>query len=309
MAKRKALGRGLSALIPVPGESAGAQIASAPGARRERDYFVCPIEQIKPQRGQPRKRFDGVAIDELARSLSEHGVVQPLLVRPAQKRGEYVLVAGERRWRAAQKAGLREVPVIIRTIDEAEAFEMALVENIQREDLDPLEEAEAYQRLVDEHGYTQEALAERVGKDRSTVANSMRLLKLPEGARRALADGRISSGHARALLVLDGAPGKGRLMQKALAQIDKKALSVRQAEVLVKRLKLEAEGGAAAAAGSAGAGGEAQQSANIRDLQERLVRSLKTRVTLQHRKGNKGRIEIHYNSLDELDRLLEMLLR
>ena len=171
--KRQALGRGLSALIP----------DSSPKSAKKKhgDYYLCPVEKIKLGRSQPRQIFDEARLEELAASIKEQGVVQPLIVRPGQS-GTFILVAGERRWRAAQKAGLREVPVVIRSITDKQAFEVALVENIQREDLNPIEEAEAYQRLLEEHGYTQEKLAKRVGRERSTVANSMRLLKLPQAA-------------------------------------------------------------------------------------------------------------------------------
>lgn len=283
--KRKALGRGLSALIP-----------EVPRAEGPADFFRCAIEQIRPSGTQPRQHFDDHALDELVASLREHGMVQPLVVRPAKRPGEYVLVAGERRWRAAQRAGIHEVPVVIRELSDRDAYEIALVENLQREDLNPVEEAEAFAHLIEEHGYSQEQLAQRVGKDRSTIANSLRLLKLPEPARRALISGAISAGHARALLALD----KPRALQQALRATIQRGLSVRQAEGLVKSLARAPAGSAAPAP---------DKSANLRDLEQRLMRALKTRVHVSHKKGGAGRIEIAYSSLDELDRLLKVLLK
>lgn len=284
---RNVLGRGIAALIPDSDDTREHNTSAG-------DYFLCPIERIHPQRGQPRRFFDADRLEELAQSLREQGVVQPLIVRSAAD-GDYELIAGERRWRAAQRAGLHEVPVVIRRADDLEAFELALVENLQREDLNPVEEAEAYQRLLDEHGYTQEELAVRVGKDRSTVANSLRLLKLPEVAQRALVAGAISGGHARALLPLD----KARPIQLALKQVVEKKLSVRQTEAMVRKLKQTEEAPRPPA--------PPESSANARDLQERLSRALGSRVTV-HGTAKKGRLEIHYGSLDELDRLLEVLL-
>jgi ParB family chromosome partitioning protein len=287
---RKALGRGLSALIP---EAPRPRPEEAPPAAI-RDFYNCPIERLRPNRNQPRHHFDEARLQELVRSVAEQGVIQPLVVRPL-KDGEYEIIAGERRWRAAQKAALREVPVVIRDVSEPAAFEMALVENIQRADLNPIEEAEAYERLLAEHSYTQEQLATRVGKDRSTITNSLRLLKLPEITKRALIGGTISAGHGRALLGLE----QPSLIANATQQAVKGELSVRQTETLVKRLRDQAERKADT---------PQTKSANIRDLEERLSRSLKTRVLVHQQRGNRGRIEIRYASLDELDRLLENLL-
>lgn len=281
--KRKALGRGLDALIPV---------AEPRAAGPSGDYYLCPIERIQHQPGQPRQYFDEARLEELAASIREQGVVQPLLVRPGRN-GSFVLVAGERRWRAAQRAGLREVPVVIRSVSDRQAFEMALVENLQREDLNPIEEAEAYRRLLEEHGYTQEQLAERLGRDRSTLANSLRLLKAPEPLQQALISGALSPGHARALLGLE----KPALMKDALRRVVSKGLSVRQAEALVRRWRRPP------------AAPPPARSPNVRDVEERLSRALKTRVRLVSRGKERGRLEINYSSLDELDRLLEVLLR
>ena len=285
--KRKALGRGLSALIPVQDVSPATSVSG--------DYFLCPIERIHPQRGQPRRYFDEDHLGELMRSIREQGVVQPLIVREVDG-GDFELIAGERRWRAAQGAGLHEVPVVIRRADDLEAFELALVENLQRQDLNPVEEAEAYQRLIDEHGYTQEVLAKRVGKDRSTITNALRLLKLPDVAQRALTSGAISGGHARALLPLE----KTRPIQRALKRVLDNQLSVRQTEALVRKLRQPPK--------PAGDSPEATPpSPNVRDLEDRLTRALQTHVSL-HGSAKKGRIEIRYTSLDELDRILEVLM-
>jgi ParB family chromosome partitioning protein len=264
----------------------------APGASGGQ-YFLCPIEKIRPDRDQPRQYFDEERLAELVASIKQQGVVQPLVVRPLGD-DEYVIVVGERRWRAAQKAGLHDVPVVIRDVDELEAFELALVENLHRSDLNPMEEAEGYQRLIEEHGYRQEQLADRLGRDRSTVANTLRLLKLPAPIQKLLRAGGLSPGHARALLPLERAAA----MDQAARQVIKQGLSVRQTEELVRRLKRNAKPKQTP-----------PKSANVQDLEARLARSLKTRVRLQQSSKNKGRIEIAYSSLDELDRILEVLLK
>jgi len=213
--KRPALGRGLSALIP----------GGSPGERK--GVIMLGIEQIQPDRGQPRRYFDETHILELSESIRAKGVLQPLLVR---RDGEgYAIVAGERRWRAAQRAGLREVPCIVRDVSEPEAFELALIENIQREDLNAIEEAEAYQRLIEYHGLTQEELAQRVGKDRSTISNALRLLRLPEPIKLAMSSGALSMGHARALLAL----GDEADLRRAAEKVMNEALSVREAANLL----------------------------------------------------------------------------
>src|SRR5512137_1858861 len=188
MVKKTGLGKGMAALLPVAESVRGS-------------YFSCPIEEIKPHRGQPRKTFSPEKLDELAASIREKGIIQPLVVR--KKSDHYELIAGERRWRAAQKAGLREVPVVIQDVSDDMALEMALIENIQREDLNAVEEAEAYQALMVSLDLSQEELAKRVGKERSTVANALRLLKLPSEIKRDIVEERLTMGHARALLAID----------------------------------------------------------------------------------------------------------
>jgi ParB family chromosome partitioning protein len=278
--KRPALGRGLGALLP----------GASPSERK--GVIHLGIEEIKPQKGQPRRHFDDAHIDELAESIRSKGVLLPLIVR--REDGGYVLVAGERRWRAAQRAGLRELPVMIREVSEKEAFELALIENIQREDLNPLEEAEAYRRLIEEHGLTQEELAARVGKDRSTVANALRLLRLPDAIKHAIVSGQLSMGHARALLALAEEADLRKAAEKVIAE----QLSVRAAEALVQRLKskrLPKEKR------------EAHGSAQVRQLVEKLQRKLGSRVELKD-KGGSGTLEIRYQNLAELDRILESIL-
>jgi ParB family chromosome partitioning protein len=287
---RRALGRGLDALIP-----GGEPTPPPPPVRRE--YFLAPIEDVHPTPDQPRHTFDDAKLEELAQSIRTDGVIQPLVVREraVTDGGGFWLIAGERRWRAAQRAGLHEVPVVVREASPAQAFEMALVENVQRADLNPIEEAEAYRRLSEEYGYTQEQLAERVGKDRTTITNALRLLKLPPTVRSLVSDGELSMGHARALLGLENADVIDLCARKVVG----KALSVRATEELVRRERI---GPVAKPAAS-------EKSTSVKDLEQRLTRKLGTRVQLHDRGGDKGgRIEIPYSSLDELDRLLAILL-
>jgi ParB family transcriptional regulator, chromosome partitioning protein len=277
--KRPALGRGLGALIP----------GGSPAERK--GVMNLGIEEIRPDKAQPRRHFDEVHIEELAESIRSKGVLSPVIVRRSSQ--GYVLVAGERRWRAAQKAGLRELPVMVREVSEKEAFELALIENIQREDLNPVEEAEAYRRLIDEHGLTQEALAARVGKDRSTVANALRLLRLPEAIKRAIVTGELSMGHARALLAIADEGDLKKAAEKVMAD----GLSVRAAEALVQRLKSK----------RLPRPREASTSAQVKHLVEKLQRKLGARVELKD-KGGSGTLEIRYGTLQELDRVLAAIL-
>ena len=289
--KRQALGRGLAALIPAaaaPGPEEHAQ-GKTGGSLRTVD-----IENIHPSGKQPRKRFDDARLNELAESIRSQGIIQPLVVR-IRPAGGFELIAGERRWRAAQRAGLHQVPAIIRDVAEAQAFEMALVENLQREDLNPIEEAEGYQRLVAEFGYTQESLAERVGKERSTVANALRLLKLPPPVRAMVVEGRLSMGHARALLGLED----DAVIERLARQTASRGLSVRQVEALVRREREDPV---------APAPPPEQQSPAARDLALRLQRALSARVKLVESGPGRGHIEIHYGSLDELDAVLAKIL-
>jgi ParB family chromosome partitioning protein len=296
--KRKALGRGLAALIP--GAPASAPPPAAPVRPRGDGLRTLPIEDVHPSAGQPRKAFDDARLDELAASIRAQGIIQPLVVR-LRAAGGYELIAGERRWRAAQRAGLHEVPAVVRDVAEKHAFEMALVENLQREDLNPIEEAQGFERLVEEFGYTQEALAARVGKDRSTVANALRLLRLPDDVRELVVGGRLSMGHARALLGLEAADAIQRLARRVVAR----ELSVRQVELLVRR---ERAGGDAGGAGGARDAVPAGPSASARDLAERLTRALATRVKVVEDGPGKGRLEISFHSLDQLDAVIARIL-
>jgi ParB family chromosome partitioning protein len=293
MEKKRALGRGLDALLPT------APKASAP-AYGDKSVFLCAIEKVRPQKGQPRQHFDARALDELAQSIKEHGLIEPLVVRRVEG-GVLELIAGERRWRAAQKAGLREVMVVVKDISPKGAFELALIENVQREDLNPIELAEAFERLVREHGYTQDKLAVRLGKDRTTVTNVLRLLRLPVRVRQKVVTGELSEGHARALLGASDDRAIGELADKVL----RGKLSVRATEALVRldAAKGNKAKGKAQSSPSAGKG----KTANMRDLETRLGRKLGTKVEVRD-KGGKGEIAIPYPDLDALDRLLDRLL-
>lgn len=286
---RRVLGRGLDALLPPT-----APVSAAPVAPLRRDFFLCPVEEIRPAADQPRRHFAEAALEELAATIREHGVVQPLLVRRESGRDGFLLIAGERRWRAAQRAGLREVPVVVREATARHAFEIALVENLQRQDLDAIEEAEAYARLANDHSLAHEEIARRVGKDRSTVANAIRLLGLPARARQMVVEGQLSAGHARALLGLE-APDA---IERAARHVASRGLSVRQTEALVRSLRL----------GSTQRTRPSEGSVAVRDVEAKLRARLGTRVTIAASANGSGRIEIAYHSLDELDRILGVIL-
>ena len=287
-APRRALGRGLDALLP--------SAAPAPGAQ-ERSAFHCPVEKISPQPGQPRQYFDDQELEELTSSIREHGMLEPLVVRrTAPGADKFEIIAGERRWRAAQRAGMKDVLVVVKDVSSKDAFELALVENVQRADLNPIELAEAYDRLLREHAYTQQALADKVGKDRVTIANGLRLLKLPQKIRSMVIGRELSEGHARALL---GAPD-----DKSMAEIAEKTvrgkLPVRKVEQLIRAARSRGEGK------SEKEKEKAATSPGIRDLEARLMRRLGTRVEVRDSSG-KGELVIAYGSLDELDRVLALV--
>jgi ParB family chromosome partitioning protein len=271
----------LSNAAPPP--SAPVAAAAAPG----RSVLSLPVEAVERNPEQPRKRFDEAKLEELAASIRQHGIVEPILVR--KEGGRYRILAGERRWRAAQRAGLKEVPALVREATDREAFELALVENLQRADLNAIEEAEAYEVLATDHGLTQEEIAARVGKERSTVANALRLLKLPEEVRDAVRSGQLDMGHARALLGLGGADEMKKLAQRAIRE----GLSVRALEALIRSLskRPEKKGGPV-------------DSASTRDLSARLQRHLGARSKVVQKTATSGRLEIEYTSLDELDGIL-----
>ena len=284
---KRALGRGLSALIP---SAAAVPLA---GESKDRSVLRLPIEDIRRDAFQPRKTFEDAKLRELAESIQAQGVIQPVLVR-RDPSGGYVLIAGERRWRAAQLAGLKEIPALVRDVSPAEAFELALVENLQRTDLNPIEEAEGYRRLVEEFHLTQEQVSQRVGKDRSTVANALRLLSLPEEVKAMLADGTLSMGHARALLGLPRIPEMVELARR----ITDRRLSVREAERLVKEGREPDP-----------APRSARSSPQHRALVDELQRLLGTKVRLTEKGAGKGTLEIDFFSYEDLDRLLAAFRR
>ncbi|MBL8922621.1 MAG: ParB/RepB/Spo0J family partition protein [Myxococcaceae bacterium] len=285
--RKPALGRGLSALLP---DARPAQANPSAGLLR------LPVDQIHADRSNPRKSFDEAELEELAVSLKHQGVLQPVLVRRDPK-GGYRLIAGERRWRAAQRAGLRDVPVIVREASDADAYELALVENIQRADLNPLEEAEAFRRLVEERRLTQEQVADRVGKDRSTVANALRLLTLPNEVKQLVLEGDLDMGHARAIL---GLSKPAEMVTVARAVVTEK-LSVRETEARVKDLRGQGAGRQKRAAPRA--------SPEARRLVEDLQRRLGTKVRLVEKGAGKGSVEILYFSYEDLERIVGLIKR
>lgn len=279
---RKALGRGLKALIP---EAEGEQGEVRP----------IPIELIDRNEEQPRKHFDEEQLEELRESIATHGVLEPIIVRPVE--GRYQVVVGERRWRAARLAGLKTVPAVVRQLTDKETMEIALVENLQREDLNPLEEADAYRRLMAEFGLTQEEVAARVGKKRSTVANRLRLLDLEEEIRLEVEAGRLSAGHAKVLL---GVPDRAMRLELARRVVEE-GLSVRALEEAV----VESERRTVARVETPRRSSR-RVDPLVQDLEERLQQALGTKVRVVHR-GDRGRIEIDYYSEDEMERLIEVL--
>jgi ParB family chromosome partitioning protein len=281
--KRPALGRGLSALIP----SAPPPVRheAAPARPNELD-----IDLLTPNPRQPRVHMDDARLEELAQSIRSHGVIQPILVRRVGDRTE--IVAGERRWRAAQRAGLLKVPVVYRDVDDEHLLEVALIENIQREDLNPIEEAQAYRRLSDEFNMSQEAIASAVGKDRATVANYMRLLKLAAEVRSDLSSGALSMGHARALISLADEAAQRRVAREVVSR----GLSVREAEALVRR----------ESSPTPAPPPPRRIDPNTRAAEERLRVALGTRVRII-RKGQGGRLEVDFSTEDELQRIYETL--
>jgi ParB family chromosome partitioning protein len=283
--KRRGLGRGLSALF---GEEAALTDAAAGAVQR------APIGRLQPGPYQPRRRFDDESLAALAESIREKGILEPILVREhPEQPGNYQIIAGERRWRAAQAARLHEVPVLVQAIDDREALEIALVENIHREDLSPLEEAEAYQRLIEEFRHTQEALARAIGKSRSHVANTLRLLGLPDAVKRLIHDGLLSAGHARALVTAENAD---MLAEEIVA----KGLNVRQTEQLVRRAKPATTGR------PRGRPPKKSKDPNTVALERDLSAMLGMRTSIEERASG-GTLSIHYETLEQLDDLLQRL--
>ncbi len=295
---RRVLGRGLDALLPVTA------VAQQAAARADSPYQTVGIERIHPRADQPRKRFEERALQELADSIREQGLIQPLIVRRREGPEEgYEIIAGERRWRASQRAGLREVPVVVREATPDAAFELALVENLQRQDLDPVETATAYKRLLEDHGYTQEELAARVGKDRSTIANTLRLLQLPGDVLTHVVARELSEGHARALLSAAEPQEIVRLARNAV----EKGWSVRQTEAAARKPR-RLEGPASPAKGPSAADGPSPKSPNLRDLERRLEAALGLPVAIRAEGGTSGTVEVAFDSLDQLDSFLDKVL-
>ncbi|MEQ9619222.1 MAG: ParB/RepB/Spo0J family partition protein [Deltaproteobacteria bacterium] len=275
--KKATLGRGLDALIPKENKQQGLTLVG--------------INEIKPNFLQPRKEFDDESIAELSASIKEKGILQPLVVR--QTVNGYEIIAGERRWRAAQRAGMARVPVIIKDVSDREALELALIENLQREDLNPIEEANAYQHLIEEFGLTHEEVSSQIGKDRSTITNQLRLLKLPEDAKSALINGEITAGHARAILSVESSSDASFV----LAAIRERQLSVRNTESLIQ--KMSGKKTAEAVSGI--------ENPYVKQLSDDIKKALSTQVRIIYKNG-KGKIEIEYYSEDELERIAGYLL-
>jgi len=289
--QKRGLGRGLSALMADVNESHEQQ----EGAPHQPDRTV-PIERIEPNPDQPRRTFDTAALQDLASSIREKGIIQPLIVRPSPRDdGRFEIVAGERRWRAAQMARLHQIPVLVRDFDDTEVLEVAIIENVQRADLNPVEEAAGYNQLMEKFGHTQDMLAKALGKSRSHIANTVRLLSLPEDVQTWLREGKLSSGHARALITADDPVALAR-------EVIKKGLSVRETEKLVKA----AEGRDTAK--PAKPRPVADKDADTRALEGDLSAGLGMKVSIDHQPGGEnGKVVIAYDSLEQLDELCRVL--
>jgi len=287
-----ALGKGLSALIPDKPQNTSSSPEAASAVSHELE-----VRLISDNRFQPRQNYDEARLDELASSIKEKGFLQPIVVR---KTGDgYEVIAGERRLKAARKLGLARVPVVIKTATDKEVLELALVENIQREDLNPVEKAMSYRRFMEEFSYTQEDVAKAIGKDRVTVANLLRILKLPDEIREAIVDGKISEGHARALVSVDDQNAQMLLFRETV----QKGFSVREVEARAKKMSSDGNGKVGR-----------KQKATLKDpevvsLEEELRQILGTKVLIENKRGNKGRLVIEYYSLDDFDRILGIVRR
>jgi ParB family chromosome partitioning protein len=292
--ERSPLGRGLNALLP--GEISGS------GGGAVLNYFQCPVEHIVPNPSQPRKIMDDSALTELAASIGEKGVLLPLVVRHAG-RDKYELIAGERRWRAAIIAQLPKVPVVVKDVSPLDSFEIALIENIQRQDLSPLEEADAYQRLITEFDLTQEEVARRVGKDRAPVANMLRILQLPEYAREDMVCGRLTAGHARALLSIGD---NEEMMLQLRDMIVAQQLSVRQSEEEAKKIR-ETHGNAGKKTNGTKKKRNTLPDAYCRTVTQDLISHFGTKSRIIQN-GSRGKIEIEYYSADDLERLVSLII-
>ncbi len=296
MVAKRGLGKGLDSMIPDKGQSIKKEAKVKEDVSRE---TLIGINEIEPNKDQPRKVFDEDALQELADSIKQYGIIQPLVVQKKDKL--YEIIAGERRWRAARLAGLKKVPVIVRDYTEQEIAEISLIENIQRENLNPIEEAMAYQRLIQEFELKQDEVAERVSKSRTAITNSMRLLKLDSRVQQMLIDDMISSGHGRTLLAIEDGEQQYTLATKIM---DEK-LSVRETEKLVKKIlknkdEMEKEKPAVP--------DNAADDIIYRDLEEKLKNVIGTKVSVNRKNNGKGKIEIEYYSQDELERIIDMLM-
>ncbi len=291
---QKRLGRGLDSLIS---NKLDKSIGKTEESNVSRETFV-RLSDIEPNKGQPRRNFDQTALEELADSIKVHGIIQPIVVR---KTGNtYEIIAGERRWRAARLAGLTEAPVIVRDYSVQETYEIALIENIQRQNLNAIEEAVAYQKLIDEYSLKQEEVASRVGKSRTAITNSLRLLKLEDGVKQMVIDNKLSAGHARTLISIDDPKLQVKLAEKIVSE----NLSVRQTEELIRSESADSE---KKPKKESKPKEEAAKAPEYIKIEEELKQILGTKVTIKQGSDNKGRIEIEYYSLDELERLISQL--
>ena len=316
-AVRNPLGRGLSALVSTPVPSVYGNAAesfssntNAEGGHDAGNIRSIDLDDIVSNPAQPRREFKELELKDLAESIRSVGVIQPVVLRPAANSSpaRYQLVAGERRWRAARLAGLKTIPAIIENYVDKQALEIALIENIQREDLNPFEEAQAYKRLIEEFSLTQKELAERVGKDRASVANYLRLLSLPEQVAALIRDGQLSMGHAKAILTVKEPSAQISLAKKTVNE----TLSVRALETIVSRVVVLDAGRrspSGAVPGKSASGGGAAGQHCFPEIADRLRQSLGTKVSLKHHKSGKGRVEIEYFSEQELERIVEHICR
>ena len=301
MAMKKGLGRGLDMLIPKEEKKEAVQEdkkeASKKDPEKKSEYdMMVPINQIEPNRNQPRKQFDEDAIEELADSIKQFGVIQPLIVK--KRENYYEIIAGERRWRASKKAGIKKVPVIVKDYDEKEILKISLIENLQREDLNPIEEALAYQQLKSEYGLKQDEIATSISKSRTAITNTMRLLKLDERVQKMVMDNLITSGHGRTLIPIEN---KEVQYQTAVKIMDE-GLSVREAERIVKKMLEDKK--------------QNKEEASLEQQEEQIYLSffegkmkdiLGSKVTIKNKKNQKGKIEIEYYSKDELERIIDLI--
>lgn len=282
---RTALGQGLNALLPLD-EPVDLAVTGS-------EIKYLPIDSLVPNPHQPRRKFDEESLAELSSSIKEMGVIQPLIARTIPS-GAYEIVAGERRWRAASMAGFGTVPVMVRELSDAESLEIALIENLQREDLNPIDTAEAYDLLIQKYSYTHEALAQRIGKDRTNITNHVRLLKLPDPVKQYVREDLLSMGHARTLLAVEHVPLQLNLSQRVL----KRKLSVRELERIVQNYKAKQEARTQRAPA---------KDPDLADLETALTRHLSTKVVIRKKADQSGKVEIHFHSMEELDRVLDAL--